>query len=101
MDAVEIRRTVDEKAAFFHQVDEVALYDQSPSSTGVSGHQVKQAVKRSTRDDNPEGLLEKELAARARQAEPAGRRYKKRRRSELSAADIVDVLHCYMVERVS
>ena len=45
--------------------------------------------------------MEKELAARARQAEPAGRRYKKRRRSELSAADIVDVLHCYMVERVS
>jgi hypothetical protein len=41
--------------------------------------------------------LEKELAARARQDEPAGSKYKKRHRRELSADEVVDIVHCYVI----
>ena len=55
-------------------------------------------LKHSTRASNPEGLLEKELRARARYQEPVGRRYRKRHRKELSAAEVVDVVHSYVIE---
>jgi len=45
--------------------------------------------------------LEKEMTARARQSEPAGNYYKKRHRKELSTAEIVDIVHCYVIECAS
>ena len=92
--AVDIRQSIKKKAVLYQQDDEIPLATSQPAAG-------RQGLKHSTRASNPEGLLEKQIRERARLAEPVGRKYKKRHRKELTAADFVDIVHCYLVERVN
>ena len=90
----EIRRLIDEKAALCHHVDEVPLRNELHQQDGLG-------LVHSTRASNPEGLLEKELRARERLDGPAGRKYKKRHRNELTSTEITNIVHCYLFEHLT
>ena len=49
-------------------------------------------MKYSTAAHNPEGLQEKEIRARYLQEKPAGRKYKHRRRCQLSSGDVEEIV---------
>ena len=55
----------------------------------------------STKNHNPEGLREKDLRARDRDAACIGRKYKKRNLSELSSDDVAQILNSYLVDHQS
>ena len=57
-------------------------------------------MKYSTRSTNPLGLMEKEIKERTAKSEPAGKKYRPRRRSELSSAEIFDIVHEYLVKNM-
>ena len=52
-------------------------------------------MKYSTAADTPEGLQEKELRERYQLEKPAGRRYKHRRRCQLSSNEIEEIVASY------
>ena len=87
--AVDIRQSIKKKAVLYQQDDEIPLATSQPAAG-------RQGLKHSTRASNPEGLLEKEIRARQLRDEPAGCRYKKRKRKELSFLEIQEIVHCYL-----
>ena len=52
-------------------------------------------MKYSTAANNPEGLQEKELRVSYMREKPAGKKYKPRRRSQLSSEEIEEIVQCY------
>jgi len=87
--AVDIRQSIKKKAVLYQQDDEIPLATSQPAAG-------RQGLKHSTRASNPEGLLEKEIRARQLRDEPAGCRYKKRKRKELSFLEMQEIVHCYL-----
>ena len=105
MQAVEFRTTIDTRAKLYENIDEIPRCAESSSlpSAHVSVHdnqasQTKSSRTLSTRASNPEGLLEKELLARERHRAPPGRKYKKRRRSELSIVEMEEIVDGYLTK---
>ena len=87
--AVDIRQSIKKKAAIYQLDDEIPLATARPTAG-------RQGLKYSTRASNSEGMLEKELRARELLDEPAGWRYRKRKRKELSFMEMQEIVHCYM-----
>ena len=87
--AIEIRQSVNKKAALYQQDDEIPLATSQPAAG-------RQGLKYLTRASNSEGMLEKELRARELLDQPAGWRYRKRKRKEFSFLEMQEIVHCYL-----
>ena len=112
--SAEIRAAINKKARLYQQDDEIPpcsvfcppprrLFegdDLQPSTYMKALGYGRKGMKHSTAANNPEGLLEKEIKAREQREEQPGRKYRKRHRKEISAVEIVDIVHCYMVQNV-
>ena len=55
-------------------------------------------LKKSTRDSNPEGLLEREIRTRIIRDETPSRCYKKRKLTELTSKEIDEIISCYLTQ---
>ena len=90
--SAEIRAAINEKARLHQQDDEIPLDDLQPSTYMKALQDGRKGMKYSTAAHNPEGLQEKEIRARYLQEKPAGRKYKHRRRCQLSSGDVEEIV---------
>ena len=87
-----LRAHIDEKAEQYLQDDEMPPSRHVvPQDDPQPGNQ-RNGLKYSTATHNPEGLREKEIRARYLQEKPAGKKYKHRRRCQLSSADVEEIV---------
>ncbi len=108
-EVTKLRAKINEKAKMCYQDDEVPPDDlhaqraqmqlsastESCLSGNSGGRGGRKGMKYSTAADNPEGLQEKELRERYQLEKPAGRRYKHRRRCQLSSNEIEEIVASY------
>ena len=101
LNVTRIRKQINEKAAGQRQDEEIPLGDGRKCDDDQDQPHVQVVIKRTSKNSNPNGLLEKERKAQERAVRYPGRKYKKRRHAELSSGEITDIVHSYLVEHLS